>query len=101
MSDHNSQMNQSLLTGLAMTGGLGMTIMIVAAGIGVADSAIDSQLIGLFVLIGFLILMTAILAWFFVVQPHRAFDDIDIPAPDDHGHSHPEETHDAAGHAAH
>lgn len=102
MDNQNSQIDPGLLTGLAMIGGLGMTIMIVAAGVGVADSTVDSQVIGLFVLIGFIILISAILTWLFVAQPYRSFDNIDIPAPDEHAHehdhAHQEET---AAHGAH
>lgn len=98
MSTQNETTSQNLLTGLSALGGLGLTMMILAPAVGVVDMNIDSNTVGLIVLTGFLMLASAITGWFFIVQPHKHFDDINIPAEADHGHGHDEEADDAAQH---
>lgn len=75
-----------------MLGGLGITLIVGALILGVADPNAPSNVIGLVVLTGFLCLGSAIAAWIGVVQPHKHFDDINVPLY--HGH----EAH-HAGHA--
>jgi hypothetical protein len=76
--------------GLSMTAGLGLTLMIVALGIGVVqgDSA-NSTAIGLAFLAGLALLVMGFFGWFGVVQPHKHFDDINVPMEADH-HGHDE-----------
>lgn len=89
----NNQLNNpQVLTGLAMIGGLGLTVMIVAFGYGVVDSSADSGLIGMALVAGGLLVLGASVAWFFVVEPHKHFDDINKPMY--HGH-HDHNEHDA------
>jgi len=78
---------------LAFVSGIGLTLMMVALGIGVIEgnAANDSLITGLFVG-GLLALITGLLAWFFYAQPHKHFDDINEPHY--HGHDH----HDDAEH---
>ena len=82
------QMNtpsRTVRLGLAFIAGLGMTLMIVAAGIGVVTGDnIDSSSLGLFFAVGFAMLATGIIAWFAVVRPDTHFDDINQPMY--HGH---------------
>lgn len=96
----NNQPDPSILSGLSYLGGAGLTVAVIALGVGVADPNVDSNLIGLLVLAGVAALITAIIAWYFVVQPQKNFDDINKPLEDDHGHghSHDEEDHEAEAH---
>lgn len=90
-SEHENQetkkeASQTVLTGLAMIGGLGVTLMMLAAGIGVVLPDADSSLLGLITLIGAGLLFTGIAAWIITVRPYEHFDDITVPAPDQHHH---------------
>lgn len=81
-----------------MVGGLGMTLTLVAAGLGVIDANADADAIGLAVLVGLVTTLGAILAWFFYVQPHKDFDDITVPMYHGHHHDEPHENDQAHGH---
>jgi hypothetical protein len=76
------------LAGLA---GTGMTLMIVAAGIGV----ITGQGVGLLFGLGTIMLVTGIIAYVAVERPFEHFDDINQPI-DGSGHAHADETEDHA-----
>lgn len=82
--------NNSITLGFSLLGGLGMTLMILGAAIGVIGGAnADSALVGLFVLSGFLMLATGIGAWLATVRPWEHFDNINEP----HYHGHHHEDH--------
>lgn len=76
----------TVLTILSMIGGLGITTMVVAAGIGVVWENADSGLIGMFVMGGLALLVASIGGWVIVERPHENFDDINQPMY--HGHHH-------------
>lgn len=76
-----------LITGLAMVGGLGMTLAVVGAAVGVSDPGADSQAIGALILGGIVMTLGAIVAWVLIAEPHKHFDDITQPLEDDH-HGH-------------
>lgn len=76
----------SLTLGLSLLGGLGVTLMIVAGGVGVIGG--DANTIGLLFVSGLALFITGALAWAGVVQPWAHFDDINIPAPDEHHTAH-------------
>ena len=90
--EHNTasenQPSQLTLYGLAMAGGLGMTLMIVAATIGVIGGAeldaASTNLVGLGIVSGLLILITAIGFWLGLVRPFENFDDINVPTEPEH-----------------
>lgn len=87
MTSENNTPSNSARVLLAMGGGLGMTITIVALGIGVTDVTGDNaSTIGLLVIIGLVLMFAAILAWFFTVQPHKHFDDINQPLVEEEHH---------------
>ncbi|MDZ4670952.1 MAG: hypothetical protein SH821_08785 [Phototrophicales bacterium] len=91
---HNTG-NNSLTLGLSLLGGLGMTLMIVGAGIGVIGGEnADSTIVGIFVLSGLLMLISGIGAWLAVVRPWENFDDINEAHY--HGHHHEEAHHEAS-----
>lgn len=73
-----------------MVGGIGITLMIGGAIVGViGGSALDEQttnLIGLAVVAGLLLLITAIGFWLGLVRPFENFDDINVPAEPEHHH---------------
>jgi hypothetical protein len=85
--EHNTpaenQPSKLVLYGLAMVGGLGVTMMIVAAIIGVIGGAeldaTSTRLIGLSIVGGLLLLITAIGFWLGLVRPFANFDDINVP----------------------
>lgn len=90
--EHNiqtdNQPTQLTLYGLAMVGGAGITMMIIAATIGViAGTGLDAEstnLIGLAIVAGLLLLITAIGFWIGLVRPFENFDDINVPAEPEH-----------------
>lgn len=91
--EHNTNSNQPssvTLYSLAMVGGIGITLMIGGAIVGViGGSALDEQttnLIGLAVVAGLLLLITAIGFWLGLVRPFENFDDINVPAEPEHHH---------------
>lgn len=88
--------SQNVLYGLAMIGGLGMTLMIVAAGIGVVLPDVDSSLVALIVVLGFGLMIASVGGWVIAVRPHEHFDDITVPQY--HGHHHEEAHEDAEKH---
>lgn len=78
--------NEPVLTILAMIGGLGITTMVVAAGVGVVWENADSALIGLFLMAGFGLIVAGVGGWVIVERPHENFDDISQGIY--HGHHH-------------
>lgn len=83
-----NQPNRTTLYSLAMVGGLGITMMIVAATIGVIGGteldANSTNLIGLSIVAGLLLLIVAIGFWLGLVRPFENFDDINVPAEPEH-----------------
>ena len=79
-------MQPSRLTryGLAMVGGLGLTLMVAGACIAVVFGAtLDANAthtLGMLAVIGLLLLVLAIGFWLGWVRPFDRFDDINIPA---------------------
>lgn len=74
-----------LTFGLAMAGGIGLTMMMLALGIGVArgDNADMGLISGLFI-VGLLLFLTGVIGWVAAVRPFERFDDINVPQY--HGH---------------
>lgn len=92
----NDQSN-SLSIGMAFIAGIGLTLMVVAAGVGVVQGeAASSSLLGLMFAGGLVMLISGIVAWFVIVQPHHHFDDINVPEYTGHGHG---DEHHAEEHA--
>ena len=88
---HNTG-NNNVTLGLALLGGLGITLMIIGSSIGVIGGEdADTTLVGLFILSGFLMLVAGIGAWLAMVRPWEHFDDINQPLY--HGHHHEEHHH--------
>jgi hypothetical protein len=86
--------NPNLIVGLAMTGGLGILLIMVGFLLGVFDPNLSSSVVGLLVLAGLLFLVVAIATWAAVVRPFDHFDDINVAQY--HGHEH--EHHDDHAH---
>lgn len=74
--------------GLAMVGGVGMTLLILGASIGVIYGAglgaESTHSLGLALIVGLLLLMLAIGFWLGWVRPFERFDDINVPAESEH-----------------
>lgn len=83
------------LAGLA---GAGLTLMLVAAGAGV----ITGGDVGIWFVLGLLMLAGGIGAWIAATRPFENFDNIDVPIDGDHGahDDHTDESHDEHGHTA-
>jgi hypothetical protein len=77
-----------LMFGLALAGGTGITLIIVALGAGVLYPDAPNTLLNLGLFSGIALLVLSIIAWAGVTQPFRHFDDIDQPLDDGHGHGH-------------
>lgn len=88
--DNNTSNLDAVSRGLAMIGGLGITIIMVALGIGVINGANaspqTSQTIGLLLVAGGGLLVVAIGAWLAAVRPFEHFDDINQPLEDEGHH---------------
>ena len=73
---------------LAMVGGLGMTLMMTAAMIGVVFGgdldAESTHTLGLLLVCGFMLLAAAIAFWLGWARPFQRFDDINAPAEPEH-----------------
>ncbi len=73
---------------LAMVGGLGITLMIVATMVGVIfglDLDADStHTLGLMLVSGLILLVIAIGFWLGWVRPFERFDDINVPSEPEH-----------------
>ncbi len=89
---HDTGQN-SLTLGLSMICGLGVTLMIIALGIGVIGADVTSSTIGLLFIGGLSLFVVGAIAWGGVVQPWAHFDDINQPAVDEF-HGHDEHGHD-------
>lgn len=91
--EQTNEVSQSLLIGLSMLGGIGITLMVVAAGVGVVQAEADAGQVGTYVLLGAGLLVMAIAGWFVAVQPHKNFDDINVPLYTGHHHDEHEDDH--------
>ena len=82
------QPSRLTLYSLAMVGGLGMTMMILAAAIGVIYgaglAAETAHNLGLLFVSGLLMLGLAIGFWLGWARPFEHFDDINVPAEPEH-----------------
>lgn len=82
----DSEMRPSRLTlyGLAMVGGLGMTMMVIGASIavifGAGLDAASTHTLGLVFVVGLLLEVLAITFWLGWTRPFERFDDINVPA---------------------
>lgn len=87
-SGNVTQPSKLTLYGLAMVGGVGMTLMMLGASIGVIyGTALDGEAthsLGLMIVIGLLLLILAIGFWLGWVRPFERFDDINIPVEPEH-----------------
>jgi ABC-type nickel/cobalt efflux system permease component RcnA len=85
---------------LSMTAGVGLTLMMIALGIGVVQgSEANSTVVGLTFAGGLGLLVLGIAGWLAAVQPFRNFDDINVPQYTGHHAEH--HAADAADHESH
>ncbi|RMG88260.1 MAG: hypothetical protein D6712_03955 [Chloroflexi bacterium] len=89
MTTESNQPSRGVILALAFTSGIGFVIMMLAFAAGVIG-AMDENSFGLWLLFGFILFVGGIGGWFGVVQPHKHFDDINVPMY--HGH-HEEDEH--------
>jgi hypothetical protein len=65
---------------LAFTAGLGLTVMAVSLALGaIQGSAANSGAIGLGFAAGLAAFILGFVGWIGIVQPHKHFDDINVP----------------------
>lgn len=93
--DKQPQVGHTVVTGLAMIGGLGVSLIMVGLGIGVVLPDVDSAIVGLTVAFGAGLLVTGLGGWILAVRPHEHFDDINVPQY----HGHHEEHHSEGEHS--
>ena len=86
--------NPNLVVALAMTGGLGILLIMVSFLLGVFDPNLSSSVVGLLVFAGLLFLGGAIATWAVVVRPFDHFDDINVAQYHGHEEHHDEHAHD-------
>ncbi len=83
-----TQPSKLTLYGLAMVGGLGLTLMMLGASVGVIyGTALDGEAthsLGLMIVGGLLLLIIAIGFWLGWARPFERFDDINRPAEPEH-----------------
>ena len=91
----NSELNRpSVIMGLAFCAGIGLTLMVIALGIGVTQGdAANLATVNITFAAGVVLLVTGIVGWFAIVQPQRHFDDINVPAEDNHHTTHSADEH--------
>jgi hypothetical protein len=78
-----------VVLGTSLVAGLGVLLAVLSLAIGVVQGS--TQFTGLMLVAGLLLFIMGLVGWMGVVQPFKHFDDINIPAPDEHHH---EESHD-------
>ncbi len=94
-SERISSDHSPIVLGVSLVAGFGLTLMMIVLGVGAVQGATaNTGTITLGFLLGLAIFALGVIGWFIKVQPQRHFDDINQPAPDDHGHSHDEHAHD-------
>ena len=80
-----TQPSRPLRVGLSFVAGVGLILIVVAAGIAViSGETTDTSGLGLIFAVGVGMLITGIIVWFAVVRPDTHFDDINEPMY--HGH---------------
>lgn len=97
-----NQTQSPVAIGLAFCAGLGLTIMIVALALGVINGAeANINQLGLLFAAGLVTLIGGIGGWLGAVRPFENFDDINVPAEDDHHASEAHDEHAIVEHQAH
>ncbi len=87
MNIKTTKTDNPLTFGMALTGGIGLLLMMVALGIGVAQgNNSDTSAISLLFLSGLALLILGIGAWAAATRPFAHFDDITQPKDTAHGH---------------
>jgi predicted flap endonuclease-1-like 5' DNA nuclease len=91
-----------LTFGLSMLAGIGMILMIIALAFGVVlGTEADPNAMGAMFVLGLVLLICGIIAWYAATRPDTHFDDIMVPAESDHGHGHADHAHDDHAHDDH
>lgn len=91
MNIKTTKTDNPLTFGMALTGGIGLVLMMVALGMGVVQGEGSStETVGLLFLGGLALLIIGVGAWIAVTRPFAHFDDITQPKDTGHGH----ESHD-------
>lgn len=87
MKIKTTKTDNPLSFGLALLGGIGLTIMIVALGLGVVGTDPSTEnTVGVLFLLGLLLLIVGVGAWVGVTRPFEHFDDITQAKDTGHGH---------------
>ncbi len=80
MTTDTDYSQKSIALGLAFVAGVGLTLMMLALGWGVVGGAeANGDAVGLMLAIGAALLVGGLITWIAVVQPHKNFDDINVP----------------------
>jgi ABC-type nickel/cobalt efflux system permease component RcnA len=109
-NEKNFKTAHPLTFGLSLVAGMGVTVIMLALGIGVVQADANPSVIGAAIWAGVALMAIGIGGWIAVTRPFAHFDDINQPLEADHGHGHAhvtdqphivitsEATHDEHGH---
>jgi hypothetical protein len=86
---------------LALTGGAGVILMIVALGIGVVQPDANGTVVGVTFAGGLALLAVGIIGWVALTKPYAHFDDINQPKYTGHHGEHHAEHDEGSAEAAH
>lgn len=87
--EHGHPSRQPIPFGLSLAAGGGLTLMIIALGLGVVNAdAAESGGVGFLFIAGLLLLIAGVGAWLAVTRPFANFDDINVAKDTGHGHGH-------------
>ncbi|MBI5670437.1 MAG: hypothetical protein HZC41_20790 [Chloroflexi bacterium] len=77
--------------GTSLVAGLGLILAVTALAVGVIWGS--TQFTGLLLAAGVLLFILGLVGWFGLAQPYKHFDDINVPAPDEHHHDDHHDDH--------
>jgi hypothetical protein len=93
MNIKTTKTDNPLTFGTALTAGIGLVLMIVALGAGVAGGESSAGAVSLLFLGGLGLLVLGVGAWIAAVRPFEHFDDITQPKDAGYGHGSHDNTH--------
>lgn len=94
MTIDKNRLSNPLMLGLALIGGTGLILMVLALGLGVSVPDADESVVGGMLLLGVMALGFGIVSWIIVARPSANFDDINVPK-DIHVHTEDHDSHGA------
>jgi hypothetical protein len=89
VSNQTNKVSNSVIVGLAFCAGIGLILMLIALSIGVIDGdQANANSLGVLFAAGLLMLIGGIGGWLGAVRPFDHFDNINLPAEEEHHDEH-------------